>query len=782
MKLKRVYIQNYGPLKETGYDFHPGFTLLTGRNEAGKTLTIEALLRLLFKNKQCRKFSGLERVSEKPEGHVYLEYEETEYKIPEQDYFPGITGLTAEECLNIFVVKSSQLAIPEEGDFYTGVTDRITGLRSEEIDHINSLIKKEARLTPQGHFQDTGETRLKSRLNEAGSLLEKIKELMRRGKDENLDHLEENLAALQKEKENLHHKLEEMELARHREKFEKAGEALSRLEKAYQACQGLEHITEQDEQAWREKQQELEIKEEEALQQKEKITRLHGQLKELEENIKEEQNDFELLQQRKKEIEEEITPAVKNFEKLSTQVERQQVKSSRLRPLAMISAILLLISSAGSFFQPVWWAYLASGVTLVLAAFLWYPEFKLAGGKGELAAQLKSLELKMNSLGYEVSGPGDIKKCLGEFRLEYSSREQGLQEMQSRQKMLQDKIDELQEHYLPQLEKEIRDLKEKIEEIKKRTGEEDLNRFRDRLNYKNRQKNTIEKEKSVLENLLGKEGNSWEEMLSRWKERLQELAPYRDRAPGVAYQEKKVEQLKQNTRELYNQEKEMEQKMEHFKNELAQVERKANQVLATENSDEYLPCQAVTDLEQVKRELKRFLEENNNQKQAALLAVSVFEEIQHGEKEKVSKLFGEESKVSRYFRETSGNRYQNVYFDQEAGKAGAITVQQTDGTLLLAEQLSGGAYDQLYFSIRMALGEKLLQGKKGFFIMDDPFIKADFKRLEKQLKALKEISSRGWQVIYFTAKKEVKEALESEINRGEVNCREVNHLTAPPLP
>jgi len=100
-------------------------------------------------------------------------------------------------------------------------------------------------------------------------------------------------------------------------------------------------------------------------------------------------------------------------------------------------------------------------------------------------------------------------------------------------------------------------------------------------------------------------------------------------------------------------------------------------------------------------------------------------------------------------------------------------LKRKDGAILEAEKLSGGAYDQLYLSIRLALGEKLLKGKKGFFIMDDPFVKADPDRLQRQIEMLKRISEWGWQVIYFSAKGEIKDVLKENIDNGAINYVEV---------
>jgi len=83
---------------------------------------------------------------------------------------------------------------------------------------------------------------------------------------------------------------------------------------------------------------------------------------------------------------------------------------------------------------------------------------------------------------------------------------------------------------------------------------------------------------------------------------------------------------------------------------------------------------------------------------------------------------------------------------------------------LPAESLSSGAYDQLYFAIRLGLGQKLLDNQAGFFILDDPFIKSDQKRLRQQLDMLLNFSKNGWQIIYFSAKNEVRDYLENKVN------------------
>ncbi|MGB2805113.1 MAG: hypothetical protein WBD64_09495, partial [Candidatus Zixiibacteriota bacterium] len=154
--------------------------------------------------------------------------------------------------------------------------------------------------------------------------------------------------------------------------------------------------------------------------------------------------------------------------------------------------------------------------------------------------------------------------------------------------------------------------------------------------------------------------------------------------------------------------------------------------------------------------------------------IRTFELIEREEKEKVSELFGKDSLVSTYFSKITDGLYDEVLFNQGTGE---IEVRREDGVPLGAEKLSGGAYDQLYLCIRLALGEKLLKDRKGFFVMDDPFVKADADRLQRQIDTLRNISQLGWQVLYFSAKDEIKHALKDYIDQGVVKQVEVQGIS-----
>lgn len=162
-------------------------------------------------------------------------------------------------------------------------------------------------------------------------------------------------------------------------------------------------------------------------------------------------------------------------------------------------------------------------------------------------------------------------------------------------------------------------------------------------------------------------------------------------------------------------------------------------------------------------------------KEDILAAIKIFEEIEREEEQKISDLFGKDSQISKHFQEITDGIYTEVeYLTNEQINDNRIRVKDRNGKIISAENLSSGEYDQLYLSIRIALGEKLLKGDKGFFIMDDPFIKADTKRLRRQIDILKRIAEHGWQIIYFTAKDEVKNAFEDDIKNNIINYKEIS--------
>jgi uncharacterized protein YhaN len=141
-------------------------------------------------------------------------------------------------------------------------------------------------------------------------------------------------------------------------------------------------------------------------------------------------------------------------------------------------------------------------------------------------------------------------------------------------------------------------------------------------------------------------------------------------------------------------------------------------------------------------------------RRVARLTQDIFEEIEGDERKKITDLFGSGNPVTKLFEEVTGGAYSEVVLDPGSSRIG---IRRAGGSIVESDKLSLGTFDQLYMSIRLALAEELLQGETGFFIMDDPFIRSDPNRVRRQFDILSDIAARGWQVLYFTAKGEIRD-------------------------
>ena len=338
-----------------------------------------------------------------------------------------------------------------------------------------------------------------------------------------------------------------------------------------------------------------------------------------------------------------------------------------------------------------------------------------------------------------------------------------MQEITRQKENLEGKINELRNTTIPDMDRKIEDNQDKIDEIKIKSGETSLGKYTEKIKSKQKFERLMDEQKSVLKSHFGGNNEKLEKSILQWEKDIGVFAEYKEKSKGIKYSETAVSELGEKKRGFEEKWEEINDNMESLQREMEDVQRKVNKILRAE---EELYCKTSVDLKAIIDRLQKFINKNESNKDNVLEVIKYFEEIEVEEKEKVSELFGKESSISKYFNEITDGFYKEVTFSQETE---GIEVKRMDGEILGAEKLSGGAYDQLYFSIRLALGEKILKGNKGFFIMDDPFVKADPNRLKRQINALKKITKLGWQVLYFSAKGEIYDALKIDIENGTVN-------------
>ncbi|OGP53939.1 MAG: hypothetical protein A2Y65_02145 [Deltaproteobacteria bacterium RBG_13_52_11] len=768
MRIKEFFIKRYGPLQEMTYTLSHPFNLFVGKNEAGKTLTVDALVKLLL-GRNVRDFGRIiDRVEESPEGYCVIEGDDgKEIKIPDRGDLTKVAAITASEYRNIFIIRDSDLSIARESEFYTTVTNRLTGLRTEEILKTKEALREIGRITPGGMFRDIKDEALKTRIEGAKVLLVNIEGLSQEMRGEKFDELEADTVRLQEEIEGIEHDLERLADARKRETHKKGKEALARLITALEKREQLELYTEADAQLWRDGERDIQYRMEERENLTAKLKGNEKELKETNKTLQEKLREFRTFEDRKKALD-AVKAELNLYEmKQGEGIEREQRASAYLR-MGIVAALLLGIALLGLIFRPSIPFYIAAPLFFMAALALFMPQFQQVHDQAWSTGAFERIKLTLAKFELSAKTMEKAYALIQQFDEELRKRADEIQEITRRKENLEQGIAELQNRAIPDAEKKIKDTQGRIDDIRRKSGIESRQDYEQELKSRQQHEQSIGVERGILRDRLGTKGETVKDNIAFWQQELKTLEQYRDQSHGIEYDESAVTRLKDAKSAAEVRLAASHDRMAALRKRLEEIERETNKILQLKT--DYLHCKTTVDLEAIRVKLGEFISGNEDTRDSVLKVMAIFEAIEAEEREKVAELFGKESPVANYFSEITDGMYDAVLYNREKG---CIEVRRKDGVILEAEQLSGGAYDQLYLSIRLALGENILEGKKGFFIMDDPFIKADPVRLGRQIEMLRRIAEWGWQVIYFSAKGEIREALKQQIKNNKVNYVEI---------
>ena len=670
------------------------------------------------------------------------------------------------------MIRNSDLSIASEVNFYTKITDRLTGLRTEEIKNIKDELRDIGKLTPSGSYRDDVKSnKLKSRIDSIRLLINKIENLPEEIDIDELDMIEEESLKCSEGINSIISEIDDLEDSRNREKYEKGKEALDKLKDSVKRLKELKDYNEEDAQLWGYCKRDIEKYKEEKQKLLSEQKENEEELKKITAKSKEKERDFQVLNDRKNVIDNDVKPELRNYEKEKIEITKNEKESKSFSFLRISSVFLLTLSLIGTIIKP----SLTFIVLIILFSILFlislYPIFVLSKKKSQLGGLFEKIRLILSKYNLSSETFENMLSSIQIFDEEFLKQSEEIQELKRREDTLKQKIKTIKDRLIPEKEQKIDSAKEKIEIIKRKSGENILIDYAKKVKIRNNEEKTISKQSGVLKSIVGESEGTIEKNITFWEIELVELEDYKDKAMGIVYDKKKVEKLKGEKSQIEDELEQMIDRKKIYQRKLEEIERETNNLLLLES--DFLHCRTSVDLQGVKTKLQDFLNENENIRDNVLETIKIFDEIESEEKEKVSELFGEDSSISKYFSNITNGLYENVFFSQETGK---IEVIRKDGKILEVEKLSGGAYDQLYLSIRLALGEKLLKGNKGFFIMDDPFVKSDEIRLKRQIKMLMNISKMGWQILYFSAKGEIRDILKSYIKNEKINFIEIDGI------
>jgi exonuclease SbcC len=728
MRIKEFSINRYGPLPRRGPYSLSHFNLFWGKNESGKTLMVEALIKMIFK-KELQKLEGtfkrIDRVKDSVKGEIVFIDEKGEEYEPER--FLKKLNISISEFRNIFVVRNSDLSIEEDKkkNYYFIVTEKLTGERISEIDGIIKNLRELGKLTETGNISDDKTYgKVGSRLNNAKNLVNEIKRFKEDVKEKNLEEAERRCFELEEEIHQYEMMKKNLEDAEKREKFEKGSSALMELKELLKKIEEMYPFNEEERDKWIRNEEEIKRGEEE-------IERLKGEVENSKKELKRMEGEIYQLDERKK-LWETIKKDIENYEKKR---ESQKI----FLPLLIISVALACSSIVGFILKPSLTFFTLTLLFIISSLICGFFSYRL-----KKLEKLLSKKAKEN-LGIYIKNVEEIYSHFQIFENDYEKKKRDMEELKNR------KLLSLEEK-MGNLESKLKSCEEEIEKIKIKLGVSSFEEYKAKLQEKQKLNEMIKEREGSLTMLLGRKSNLLEENIPFWEEKIKELEEYKDRAKDLSPNEREKKELERKIEAMRKELEDRKNTLLDFQIKLGIIEEETQKIL---QDPEPVRCKSIANLDGIQEKLTKFIEENERNALNARKAIEIFEEIKREARGRLSELFGSKGPVSDYFKRITKGLYKEVDYEENE-----IKVIKRDNTYVKAQDLSAGTYDQLYFSIRLALAEKILKGEKGFFILDDPFIKSDPDRLEELIKMLKEISESGWQILYFSAKKEIKDALQ----------------------
>lgn len=652
MKIKEFSLTRYGPLSTTGKIQLDGFNLFFGRNEDGKTLTIDALVKLLL-GSNVKDFQNIQRVEETPEGYVIVEDDKgKDIKFPEKSNLTKISGLSPSECRNIFIIRDSDLSVYHESEFYTGIADRLIGLRTDELLKIKENLKEIGKITPTGTFRDIKIEKLKTRIDRAEGLVKRINVIADRVKKENSDKIEEDYVTCKEKIDEVQQEIESLDDSRKREIFEKGKDSFDKLKQALDEVDGLKVYNNEDDQLWRGCEKEIEAYKEEKGELSQELNRYKNQLKEASEDLSEKERNFQVLEERKKRIDNDIRPDLKNFEEKRRELALREVKNKYFVSLGVISAIFLGLSLIGAIvnmLSPLFQLLILLFLFLVIIFGVLRLQFISENAK--LAGEFERIRLIISKFELNAGDVEGIFSNIQKFDDQYSKNAIELESIRTNNKVLQSTIRLFEEKNIPDVEEKIRSAENKIDGIQRKSKEGSLSDYTMKLVVKQGYERSIGEEKSVLRSIFGEK--SIVDDMAFWSEEIKGLEKYKDKSKVIKYDENRSSELKDIKRTLDGKLAEINSKMRSLQTEMGEIERQAKEILLSDN--EFIICNTTVDLKAIKDALQRFIDENESNKENVLSIMEIFDEIETEEKEKVSDLFGNKSTTSTYFKEITNN-------------------------------------------------------------------------------------------------------------------------------
>lgn len=744
MEIREIAINHYGPLRDIRHRPRPGLQVFYGPNESGKTLLLDALLKLLL-GKTLKDFKDIDRVPGPPQGWITMAHQGKEHIFDGKLLLMEVTGLSSSDLRNVFVIRNKDLQFSGQADYFRRLNDQLTGMEGRRLSRLKEVVRQRGRMTPSGTQLSKSQDfdRIGEKVAEALKLAAEMRKYGEEARSNRLDELEKQLEEGRLRQQTLVHEIKEQEAAGRWEEYEQLRNKVEEYARRSVAAERLLPYTKTKLMQLQDKESRSKANGETAAESREKLAQLLPLLAEAAAAQGESEVNLGAREGRKQLLDnltQQSLAAAEDFPPFSTALAQFGLLFLGITGIALI---LVARNSLPTLLHSLPYAT-ASAALLLLAI------------DASLRVRNRNSRNRQNRLLQQGAAAGIMATTIRELAAAAATERNDLELARLRHQQLSDKVRSLENQKL-YLEENIRatgilaaELAQEVSVELERLAVPSLDEFSQRLEQFNRAQAICDELHQSLE-------TAFQQAPIRtgdWQSLFQQVPIPPD--PGVTFAPEKLAQLRNRREEAAAEIEELQESLSLHRAALNQfaaacqglpLEKETDCRLTTHFADLEILDYGVTVLES-------FAAKVNAEFNTASGLMDILETLEAEEQEKMADLLGPEKPVQGIFRTITGNRYTQVKLDSDLN----ILVEKRDGLELPASALSQGTFDQLYLALRLSLAQDLLAGRPGFLLLDDAYLCADSARLDRMLDLLTQLAAQGWQILYFTMDERLQRA------------------------
>ena len=775
MRLTTAEIDRYGPLYDCRPPCQDGISVISGPNEAGKTLYLEALLQLLEPD-VADVMNPKPRVSQTPTGRVVVEHNGEQYECDGNTSLCEITQIEPAHLQSVFVVKDNDLQLPSDQEYYTSLIEKLGDIHTTEINAITSALKDRGRLTNRRlnissdqSYHNAGDVHGK-----AEALAEEIRDYTEEIEAEGLDELDARRLRIKRELRETREQLDEQQRAKTVAEYERLSEQLDTYRSTSEQLAELEEYD-------RETLEELRTLSNDLKRDKKDLQELAADVEEKQDEVDETRREVDDLTDQQSDLERRELAVDEAQTALETYRNRQGDATGAERQIELTkpAALVSLLGAGGAGVAGAITGALSAiglGVLLLLVSII-------SGGLYYRANQrLTGVETSRESAlqtardaGFEVETVDEVAPAIESFEGKLSRIRERTAKKEQEHQSAQNALERLQEEK-SELETQIKDQESELAERLEEADVESIDEYEAQVSVReDLEPDQQTAKQSLVDRFEDPDAGDPEDKAAAWERELDELVSDVDidEVDADTYDEETLQQIEAEVERLKKKRDDLQERLDEHDDRLDEFDRRARNL----NTQPFigrglgLDTRSKDGLETLADDLDSVVQQLEEDAELSRKALEIFGRIESQEEQKLSELFDPDGPASRTFEQLTGGRYTQVAYDPDAHD---LVVERQDGREFRPEVLSQGTKDQLYFATRISLAQQLLGSTPGFLLLDDPFLAADPDRLNQGFQMLQELADDGWQILYLTAKQEVSEIMVEEHDLSHVKMESLS--------